>query len=318
MNALAKEAEVISVDPTSGLVNVRFLYGDHKEIHDVRVLNMSERALGTRVPEIGSACYVARSSDSAMEWVVLGSVMDKGSTQADLNQGDVGWSTPQGNKLILRRNGDVELFSGETNKIYMWNLEDLMEIRTSKWHVITEQGTLLWEPFTMQLNLGAEGDTDSIVLKLGDAGSTYGTDDWAGSKDVRSAIKVGSTFHAEIAEDGSYSFEAKETGVSILENFWMRVGGPSDVKTKDMDVTGDSYDFKIQDLRVEAAIKLRFEAPLIEFEGDLIKFNEADGPAIDGFKFLQWLSSVQVVNGMVSPASIMSFAANCLNFKIWL
>jgi hypothetical protein len=238
----------------------------------------------------------------------------------DLDSGDAGWSVGRGGKMILRKDGAIELYSKATTSMYMIPAEDLFRINAVNYEVVTPQGSLTWKPSVLDIILGHDLGESSFRMKFGNTGEGFGAKDWAGDGDVYGSVSCGS-LHVEIDKDGSISTEVKNHNTSVLGDLRGDVDGESTIRLK-----GDAL---LETSNVEAKtsgtlswtvkVSTKVEClPELKLLSNRLVLTEEDGFAVDGIKLLQWfLNEFQVIpsTGKLNPACAAAFL-KALNTKV--
>jgi hypothetical protein len=160
-----------------------------------------------------------------------------------------------------------------------------------------------------------------VKLFMGSAGTNFGAGEWASGREVGHSLRVGSVYRSEIAKDGGVSLVAKDLSAQVQDNLTVEVQGDTRVTTENVEVRGDGadYDVMVGNLVIAVEETVSVDAKVIQFTADRIGFNEADGPAMDGFGFMKWLvEDVIPKGGRITPDALPAFTLKVLNQKVWL
>lgn len=293
-------------------------------IPDVRV------AVNGEGPQKGDLVLAASTDDGGGDWHILTrarEVPHSGTTPdpetAVIGSGDHGYALPNGARMVLRKDGRLEIVSHGGSAIYMLPLDSLIHLNMKKLRAVGTHGTLLFEPCVFGVQLSrALGDPADIAIILGNAGDNFGVGTWAASRPTDFRLSTGDSFLLEVASDGGISVKAKDLGLLVEQMSNLDLQGPLEAKTKNVNIDGgpSPYTVKAGTLDVTLQVSLKLSAPIINLDSDMVLLGKgADGPAIDGLKFLEWLvTDVLPAGGRITPPAIINFIVKALNFKVWL
>jgi len=318
-----REVTVVSVDPEDKTATVKLDYGTTKDpliIPDVRILAFSGGNADGKMPEEGEPWLAISTSESAQQWFLLKSRDNEGSINRILDPGDHGWSLPNGSRVLLRKSGNIEIFSNATSSFYMLPARDLVQLNIVNFEVIAPQGSIQWSPSVLDIIVGHDIGESSVHFRFGDTGVAWGVRDWAGSGGETRASAVCGAFHTEVDEFGNVSLEGNMLGVSVLDALGLEVDGPAYLKfNAGLEVEGIDVVANSTTLHWTAKTQITLQAQVIKFDTSQLILTEEDGFAIDGIAFLSWLMGEFKVlpNGSIDPFCIPGFI-NTLNFKVML
>jgi len=322
MAAEIREVTIVSVDPENKLATVRLDYGTAKDpviIPDVRLNAFKGGKASGAMPEEGEPWLALRTSESAEQWFLLQPRDHEGTMNTDLDPGDHGWVLPLGSRIVLRKNGRIELYSKATASIYLVPSQDLVQILTSNYELVTPQGKMSWKDAVLDFVVGHDLGESTLHMRFGSTGKDFGVKDWAGEGGAVYSSVVCGAFHAEIAADGSYSEEAQTRGVSVKGDSYTDVEGHTFGTFKDsMTLETEAVDINtLKTVYWYAKLSVTFEAPEIRFDTQRLILTEEDGFVIDGVKFMQWLTTDFLVTpaGTINPSCLLTFPG-VLNFKV--
>lgn len=316
-----REVTILSVDPLNKRATVRFDYGTTRDpliLPDVRLSNFKGSKAAGYMPEVGEPWLAVRTSDSDAQWFLLQPRDLEGTINTELYEGDYGWSLPLGSRVILRKNGTIELYSKATSSLYLVPTENLVQIHAVDYELTTPQGSISWKPSILKIVIGHDLGESSFVMKFGSTGDVFGARDWSG-EEVYGSIACG-VFHVEIDKTGNISMESGDRGISVLGNMKLEVDGETTAKLHDSVVieTAELEGKTSSTLAWSAKVSIKFEAPEIRFNAQRLILTEEDGFAVDGIKLLQWLISsfrIDPSTGKIDPACLPSFL-EVLNTKV--
>jgi len=317
-----REATIVSVDPTTKRAVVKLDYGGATGttfIPDVRLNNFKGTKANGAMPEEGEPWLIMRTSESKQQWFLMQPRDYEGTSNVEVDPGDNGWSLPLGSRVMLRKNGTIELFSKPTCSLYMVPAEDLIQFHAVKFNMVTPQGALKWEPSVLTLVMGNDVGESSVVMKFGNTSEAFGAKDWGGGGNVYGSVTCGA-FHMELDSAGSVSTEAQNLGISALGTAKVDIDGATTVKLK------STTDVETMDLNINTKTKvfwqvkttLTIQASEIKLLAQRVVLTEEDGFVIDGIKLLNWLMSsfrVDPATGKLDPTALPGFI-ECLNFKV--
>ena len=319
-----REVTIVSVDPENKLCTVRLDYGTAKDpviIPEVRLNAFKGGKASGAMPEENEPWLAVSTTESTEQWFLLQPRDHEGSMNTELDPGDHGWALPLGSRVVLRKNGRIELYSKATSSIYLVPSRDLMQLITNNYELVTPQGKMSWQPSVLDLVVGHDLGESTLHIRYGSTGKDFGVKDWAGEGGAVYSSVVCGAFHAEIAADGSYSEESNVRGVSVKGDSYTDVEGYTFGTFKDsavLETEGVEITTK-QTVYWYAKLSVTFEAPEIRFDTQKLVLTEEDGFAVDGVKLLEWLmNDFQVTPaGKINPACLATFY-KILNFKVLL
>ena len=323
-----REATVISVDPDEKRVTIKFDYGSTKDpliVEDVKMSCFSGKRLDGKVPEEGEQWLVHNTSDSAEQWYLFHPKDNEGEYNSTANPGDHGWELPLGSRVMLRKDGSIELYSKATSSMYFIPSEDLVQLITENFELVTPQGKMSWKPNVLDFVVGHGVGESTLHMRFGSTGKDFGVKEWEtytndeGDPLAVYASMACGAFHSEIAEDGSYSEETQHRGVSVLGDSYMDVEGATKVNL-DGDAVVDTAGVSVATKTTvywQAKVSITFSAAMIKLDTPLLILTEEDGFAVDGLQLLKWfLSDFKALpNGSIDPSCMVSFL-QVLNTKV--
>ena len=293
-----------------GTMNVTLEGGAHT-LFGVRMQKDNHKARGDLV-------IVAKPSGHDECWYFLNDCYGPGEGSPLLLEGDKGFVSPSGSQVMLHSNGDVVIADSALTRIALIPAKKLLEMNLLRYKVVSPFGSIIWEPEAFNVNVGGGGD--DVRLFLGSAGTNFGTGDWASGRDVGAAVRVGAIYRAEVAKDGGVSLVMKDFNAEVQDGATITVAGDTSVATENVEVKGEgTYDIEVTNLKVVAEANMDLDAKVVTITaGTRINIDDADGPAVDGAKLLQWLASLTVVQGKIDPGSLSNFPVQVLSKKIFV
>lgn len=300
---------VINVYPERGTCDVS-LEGSGQTISGVRMQKDEH-------PSFGDQALIVQPSGVSSEWFWLNRPYEAGEGNPDLLEGARGYKSPSGSHVLLHPDGTVDIRDSSFSRIAMIPSKKLLEMNVLRHRVISPHGSIIWEPETFNVNVGSGGQ--DVKLFLGSAGTNFGAGTWAAGKDVGAALSVGAVYRTEIAKDGAVSLVVKDMSTEVQGDLQLVVLGDNcDVETEDVTVVGADYTVTVGSLVIAVEEQVDISAQTMRFNADLIEFNEADGPAMDGLGFMTWMTEEVIAKygGRITPASLPTFVQMVLNQKI--
>ncbi len=265
----------------------------------------------------GDQVIICQTGKSDGTWYAIGHAYGVGDVPTAMHEGGRGLISPSGAKVILHPNGDLVISDGNLSQISLIPSKNLVEIFALKHRMVSNFGSVIWEPEAFNVNVGTAG-TD-VQLTIGSAGNSFGAGEWSAGRDVGASLKVGAVYHTEIAKDGGVSMVAKDMNTEVTENVTTKIAGDTFIETKAAAITGERYDVQTTELFISVEQQLVMTSKLIRITGDRIELDNADGPAVDGAAMLEWLATdFAVAGGKLNPAALLTFAQNVLSKKVFL
>jgi len=260
MGALVERARVVNVNIRDYTVDVKTEFS-FKNRFDIPIMvpycNQVQGEGTNFLPEVGAVCWICTSSEDGRDSFVLGFTMvDEGGSyrggRALLNPGDIHYSTRDGNFLVLRRGGVVQIGSTAICQRVFIPIRNIIQDFAENYELHTPGGDLTWQTarkdedsdghqmclFTLATKEFADDPNDKTVavLKMGSHGQ--GTDTILSMLTRDKGGGITQTL-LEIDKSGQFNLKVKgldlkvegDLGATITGQATLKVTGPLTIQS---------------------------------------------------------------------------------------